>query len=186
VLEDGREFVAEQLVGTLFEDLRDGLNWTPLEEFQKREGAGWDVTVPATDFRWINDAAVEEAIVNLNTAPGHPFLGEDCTMFIERMFGGRRLFGDSPTGQALGLGLRVGDPALPLLREEANLDERAKKLLRLSVVSQQAVAFAAHDAPNARVWLGRAIVWSVLLGLVAGSAGFARRHERRKRRWYQL
>ena len=48
VLEDGREFVAEQLVGTLFEDFKDALNWTPLERFRTREGAGWDVTVPAT------------------------------------------------------------------------------------------------------------------------------------------
>ena len=31
-------------------------------------------------------------------------------MFVERVFGGKRLFGDSPTGQALGVGLRVGDP----------------------------------------------------------------------------
>ena len=58
VLEDGREFVAEQLVGTLFEDLKDALNWTPLERFRTREGAGWDATVPATAFRGIDDAVV--------------------------------------------------------------------------------------------------------------------------------
>ena len=36
VLEDDREFVVEQLLGNLREDLVDGLNWTPLETFRKR------------------------------------------------------------------------------------------------------------------------------------------------------
>src|SRR5689334_12922692 len=30
MLDDGREFVAEQLVGTAYEDLKNGLNWTPI------------------------------------------------------------------------------------------------------------------------------------------------------------
>ena len=178
VAEDGREFVAEQLVGSLFEDFRDALNWTPLKEFQRREASGWDVTVPATSFRGIDDAAVAEAVTTLNMVRGHAFVGEDCTMFIERVFGGRRLFGDSPTGRALGLGLRVGDPALPLLREDAVLDERARYLLRAPVVSRQPNPSAAHDAPNAHLWLGRLIVWSTLLLSVGAAAGFWQRRTR--------
>ena len=184
VIEDGREFVAEQLVGTMFEDFHDALNWTPLEAFRQREAAGWDVTVPATAFRGIDDAAVAEAVENLNTVRGHAFVGEDCTMFVERVFDKRRLFGDSPTGRALGLGLRVGDPALPLLRPDTELDPRAQRLLRVETVRDQPDPLAAHDAPNAHLWLGRAIVWGVVLALAAGATGLVRRHERKKRPWW--
>ena len=161
VLEDGREFVAEQLVGTLFEDFKNGLNWTPLESFRQRESTGWDVTVPATCFRGITDAVVGRAVDFLNAVEGHPFFGEDCVKFIERVFGGRRLFGDSPTGLALGLGLRVGDPALPLLRADAQLDPEATRLLRVSTVRAQSDPVAGPEAPNAHRWLGRLLVWAV-------------------------
>ena len=170
VMEDGREFVAENLVGTLFEDFDDALNWTPLERFRTREGAGWDATAPATAFRGIDDAVMAQVVVHLNTAAGRPFVDEDCTEFIERAFGGRRLFGDSPTARSLGLGLRVGDPALPLLRPDVWLDARANRLLRTEVVRVQPDPSARHDAPNVHRWLGRLIVWSVLasvVGLVA-------------------
>ena len=170
VMEDGREFVAENLVGTWFEDFHDALNWTPLERFRTREGAGWDVTAPATAFRGVDDTVVDEVVASLNTAVGRPFVGEDCTEFIERAFGGGRLFGDSPTARSLGFGLRVGDPALPLLRPDAWLDDRANRLLRVKIVRAQADPQARHDAPNAHRWLGRVIIWSVLasvVGLVA-------------------
>ena len=166
VMEDGQEFVAENLVGTWFEDFHDALNWTPLENFRTREGAGWDATVTATAFRGIDDAIVAEVVASLNTAVGRPFVNEDCTEFIERAFGGRRLFGDSPTARNLGFGLRVGDPALPLLRPDAQLDARATQLLRAETVRAQLDPLAAHDAPNAHLWLGRLIVWGVLASVV--------------------
>ena len=59
---------------------------------------------------------MEEVVEFLNKIQGRPFFGEDCTMFIERAFGKRRMFGDSPTARALGFGMRVGDPALALLK----------------------------------------------------------------------
>jgi hypothetical protein len=37
VLQDGREFVVEQLFGTPREDFLDGLKWTPLETFRARD-----------------------------------------------------------------------------------------------------------------------------------------------------
>ena len=168
VLEDGREFVAEQLVGSLFEDFKDGLNWTPVERFHNREGAGWDVTVPATCFRAIDKGVVKRVVASLNAIQGRPFFGEDCIKFIERAFGGRRLFGDSPTGMALGIGLRIGDPALPLLRTDAVLEPRAAYLLRADTVRKQPEPLAAHDAPNAHLWLGRIIVWSVVGAALTG------------------
>ncbi len=179
VLDDGREFVAEQLVGTLFEDFEDALNWTPLQGFRSREAAGWDVTVPATAFRAIDDGVMAEVIQHLNEIKPRPFVGEDCTEFIERAFGGRRLFGDSPTARSLGFGLRVGDPALPLLRPDVRLDDRATRLLRVETVQAQPDPLASHDAPNARRWLGRIIVWSVL-ALVAASAARFFRHPRNR------
>ena len=175
VLEDGREFVAEQLVGTLFEDFKDALNWTPLEQFHTREGAGWDATVSATAFRAVDDAVVSGVVEYLNTIEGRPFIGEDCTEFVERAFGGRRLFGDSPTGQALGFGLRVGDPALPLLRPDVQLDALITQLLRVETVRAQPDPSAAHDAPNAHRWLGRIVVWSVLALVLGSAARFIRR-----------
>jgi hypothetical protein len=173
-LEDGREFVAEQLVGTRFENFQDALNWTPLADFQARDhGKGWDVTVPATEFRGVDAAAVQQAIDYLNAVTGHPFLGEDCTGFVEKAFGGRRLFGDSPTARNLGIGLRVGDPALPLLRRDCQLEPRAEALLAVSTVRDQDDPLAGHGAPAARVWVGRVVVWLVvglLLGTVYRSA----------------
>ena len=168
VLEDGREFVAEQLVGSFFEDFRDGLNWTPLERFRTREASGWDVTVPATCFRGINEGIVRRTVDFLNAIQGRPFFGEDCVAFIERAFGGRRLFGDSPTGLALGVGLKVGDPALPLLRPDAKLDARASHLLRVPLLRTLPDPLAEADAPNARIWLGKIAVWAVIALVVDG------------------
>jgi len=53
VLEDGREIVAEQLVGTLYMDLVSGLSWTPLRQFRERDRGGWDVTVPIAKMAWL-------------------------------------------------------------------------------------------------------------------------------------
>src|ERR1700751_1327133 len=70
LIEDGREFVVEQLVGTPFEDFVDGLNWTPLETFRARDRGGWDVTVPATAFRQVDEDVVHEAVEFLNRVHG--------------------------------------------------------------------------------------------------------------------
>src|ERR1700726_4507074 len=134
VLEDGRDFVVEQLFGTPREDFVDGLNWTPLETFRARDHQGWDVTVPAIAFRKIDEDVVPQLIHFLNNIRGRPFFGEDCTTLIERAFGKRRLFADSPTARTLGFGMRVGDPALVLLKPEVRLDQEAERLLRADVL----------------------------------------------------
>ena len=69
VLEDDREFVVEQLFGTPREDFVDGLNWTPLKTFRERDHAGWDVTVPATAFRQVDenvDPVITDTLCQLN------------------------------------------------------------------------------------------------------------------------
>jgi hypothetical protein len=165
---DGQhEYVVEQLVGSWYMDFRNGLNWTPLAEFRKRDRGGWDLTVAATAFRGVDAALVDATIERLNAIHGHPFVGEDCTAFVERAFGSRRLFADSPFLRKLGIGARVGDPALPLLRRDAELDSRGKRLLQFEDIRELPDALADPESPNASLWLAR-LVPTVLLGWLVG------------------
>lgn len=157
VLEDGREFVVEQLFGTPREDFVDGLNWTPLESFRARDHEGWDVTVAATAFRNVDETVVGEVVQFLNDIQGRPFFGEDCTVLIERAFGRRRLFADSPTARALGFGMRVGDPALALLKPDVRLKEDAERLLRADFLRALPDPTAEWDSPNGYIWIRRGL-----------------------------
>jgi hypothetical protein len=164
VMADGSEMVAEQLVGTLRNNFSDGLNWTPIEDFRERNHGGWDATVPATAFRGIDDAAVTRALAQLNTIEGGPFIGEDCTSFIERVFD-RRLFADSPLLRRIGIGARIGDPALPLLRPNVSLDQRTADLVRSDVAGQLPDALAGPGSPNLRFW-GQCAAIVIGIGIV--------------------
>ncbi|MGI9148544.1 MAG: hypothetical protein ACR2IK_18685 [Chloroflexota bacterium] len=171
VVDGKRDFIAEQLVGPLYLDFRNGLNWTPLQKFRERDRGGWDVTVPATAFRQVDEAAVSDTVQRLNVIQGHRFLSEDCTAFVERAFGGKRLFADSPLLGAFGIAARIGDPALPLLRPDAQLDHRTRELLQFDELKVLPDARADARSPNARDWLFQrglpAVVVGVLVGLVA-------------------
>ncbi|MBW0001428.1 MAG: hypothetical protein JO015_20225 [Verrucomicrobia bacterium] len=149
-MDDGRQYVAEQLFGTPAEDFTDALNWTPVKKFRERDHRGWDVTVPATAFRNIDRKAISEAITFLNQVKGKPFFGEDCTTFVERVFNKRRIFADSPSARLLGFGVRVGDPALPLLRPDAVLDPKAEFLLRATNLRKLPDPTTGWNAPNWR------------------------------------
>jgi hypothetical protein len=177
-LDDGREIVAEQLVGTLYMDLVSGMSWTPIDQFRARDRGGWDVTVPATSFRGADPAAEREVVERLNAIEGHPFVGEDCTAFVERAFGGRRLFADSPLLQMAGIPARVGDPALPLLKSDARLDDRAERLLRAEALRKLPEAVAEPKAPNIRLWTGR-VLTGVIVGTLFGRALARRRGKKR-------
>jgi hypothetical protein len=168
VLEDDREFVVEQLLSNPREDFVDGLNWTPLETFRKRDHRGWDLTVPANAFRQVDDDVVDEAVEFLNSIEGRPFFGEDCTMLIERAFGKRRLFADSPTARALGFGMRVGDPALTLLKPGVQLDPDAERLLRADILRELPDPTTPWDAPNGHLRIRRAIGWLLIFAAVGG------------------
>src|SRR6202047_3118403 len=171
VLEDGREFVVEQLFGTPREDFLDGLNWTPLETFRTRDHGGWDVTVPATAFREVDESVVHEVVKFLNSIRGRPFFGEDCTTLIERAFGKRRLFADSPTARALGFGMRVGDPALALLKQEVHLDQSAERLLRADFLRALPNPTTEWDSPNGHLWIRRILTLMLILATLT-SLGF--------------
>jgi hypothetical protein len=163
-----REVVAEQLFGTTFAEnvpnlLCDGLHWTPVSEFARRDRHGWHVTVPATAFRDVDQATVREAVARLAGLRGHPFLTEDCVRFVERAFGDRRLFADSPLFKLLGLDVRVADPALPLLRPDVRLESCAAMLLRTAALRTLPDAQGRAD----RVSAARRIVLSALALLAA-------------------
>lgn len=155
VVINGRDYIAEQLVGSFYMDFRNGLNWTPYEDFSLRDRGAWDVSVPANCFRRLDAAVVERTLANLNRVEGHPFIGEDCTAFVERAFGNRRLFADSPLLRSFGIGMRVGDPALPLLRPDTDPGEPARTLLQHDKIKNLPDALAAVDSPNARLWAQR-------------------------------
>jgi hypothetical protein len=168
VLENGEEWVAEQLHGTYRNYFQDGLNWTPISTFRDRDRGGWDVTIPATAFRDVDAARVAEVTERLNTISGDPFIGQDCTAFLERVFQ-RRLFADSPLLRALGIGARIGDPAMPLLKADASLEPRAAHLLQLDKLRGMPDAVARPESPNVRLWgirFGIAAVIGAAIGLL--------------------
>lgn len=167
VLADGRELVGEQQIGPLYQDFANGLQWTPIEQFRERQGRGWDLTVPATAFRGVDERVVAETTARLNRIEGRPFLEEDCTAFVERAVGGRRLFADSPVLRRLGVNARVGDPALPLLRRDAPLEPRAARLLRVEALLELPDAVAEPLSPNASQLLG----WGLLAAAVGAGGG---------------
>ena len=180
VLEDDREFVVEQLLGGPRKDFVNGLNWTPLETFRKRDHRGWDVTIPGTALRLVDDSVVADVIKFLNGIEGRPFFGEDCTMFVERAFGKRRLFADSPTARSIGFGMRVGDPALTLLNPEARLGPEAEHLVRADILRTLPNPTTRWDAPNGHLWIRRILGW-LLIGAAAYGLLFGARYSSRLR-----
>ena len=168
VIDGAREYVAEQLVGSLYLDFRNGLNWTPFEDFRQRDRGGWDATVAATAFRGIDASGVEQTVQHLNgEIQGHPFIGEDCTAFIERAFGGRRMFADSPLLRWFGVGVRVGDPALPLLKPEVSLPLDVKQKLQFEKIKRLPDALAEPESPNVQLWVHRLLPALGVGGLMA-------------------
>jgi len=135
VLENGEEWVAEQLHGTFRNYFKTGFNWTPIETFGDRDRGGWHVTIPATAFRQIDDEQVRKTVERLNTLDGHPFIREDCTAFMEHMFS-HQMFAHLPILGLLGIEMLIGDPALPLLKPDATLDPEAARLLRHTELRQ--------------------------------------------------
>ena len=178
VLEDSREFVAEQLLGNPREDFVDGLNWTPLQTFRQRDHRGWDLTVSASAFRQVDDDVAEETIAFLNRIEGRPFFGEDCTSLIERAFGKRRLFADSPTARALGFGMRVGAPALALLKPEVRLEPDAERLLRADILRNLPDPTTPWDAPNGHLWIRRVLGLLMILAALGGLICYVRRRSK--------
>ena len=166
-LEDGEEWVAEQLHGTLQNYLTTGFNWTPIETFRERDRGGWDVTIPATAFRRVDEEQVAKTVERLNTLGGHPFLREDCTAFLEHMFS-HQLFAHVPVLGLLGINFPIGDPAMPLLRPDAQLDPVAARMLRLNELRQLTDTPWGFQ-PSA---ISRAVPRYLAAATVAGTVGY--------------
>jgi hypothetical protein len=171
VLEDGRHFVVEQLTGGWREWLVNGMHWTPLEAFQGREEpskGGWNVTVPAEEFRQVDEYAVKDAVARLNEIRGRAFLREDCTGFIGRVFGPqRRIFADSPVLRALGFDLRSGEPAFPLLRRNAVLKPEAEERLHADVLRSLPEPRADSGSVSLRQWHHRLLILGAVTAAIA-------------------
>ena len=78
------------------------------------------------------------------------------------------MFADSPLLRALGMGVRIGDPALPLLSPDAQLDPQACSKLQFDVIKSLPDALADADSPNARNWLLQRWLPAVALGAALG------------------
>ncbi len=171
LLEDGQQFIVEQLPGTPEADVRDGLNWNPIERFRARDRGGWNVTVPLPAFRGINDAVMCDTVARLNIIDHRPFLEEDCTQFVERACGNRRLFADSPVLSRLGIHARLGDPALPLLRRDVELDHEIERRLQVDMLRELPDAEAQPGSTSVLVWerwLTKPLVYALSWAIVAG------------------
>jgi hypothetical protein len=165
-----RDYVVEQIVASPYAGVHNGISWTPLEEFRRRDRGGWDTTLPPQAFRAVDAAAVEQAIGRLNRIDGRPFIKENCVNFIERVFGCRRMFADSPLLHRLGLNVAVKDPALPLLRSDAQLDTRTRHLLRVDALARlpDAIGRATPDRAGDRVAAVTLTIAASLCGAAIG------------------
>lgn len=138
VVEDGSEHVVEQIAATVSDWLSNGLHWTPVADFRARneeDGGGWSTVVPAEEFRQVDDTTILIAIERLNAIRGRPFIKEDCTALIGRIFGAdTRMFADSPLLRLVGIDFRSGEPAMPLLRRDATLSPEAEQQMRAHVL----------------------------------------------------
>ena len=63
--------------------------------------------------------------------------------------------------------MRVGDPALMLLRPEAQFDPETEGLIRADILRALPDPTSAWDAPNGRLWIKRALLALAIVGLAA-------------------
>jgi hypothetical protein len=181
------EWVAEALHGTRRNYFRSGFNWTPIETFCSRDRGGWDMTIPATAFRTIDERQVRTTVERLNSLEGHPFVREDCTAFLEHMFS-HQMFAHLPILGLLGIEVRIGDPALPLLRPDAELTPEQARLLRFEEIRHLADTPWGFE-PTLAGWRGMGVLAAGTLGVTTAyllARARARRAEERRRGWAAL
>ena len=77
------------------------------------------------------------------------------------------MFADSPLLRSFGIGARIGDPALPLLRPDAPLGPEPGQKLQFDKIKELPDALADAESANVRRWLVRATPLVVLGALVA-------------------
>jgi hypothetical protein len=176
-LDDGREFVAEQLCGGWEEWFANGLHWTPLESFRQRaDPPGRRLGRNGSNgcFLQMDPAGEEYALAQLNQIRGVGFFLEDCTAFIARVFA------DSPIMSAIGVYMRSGEPALPLLKRNAQLPARSVALLKVDALRKLPDPISANDSINLRQLHFRCILVALASVALAGLVGLFRiTHDRR-------
>lgn len=191
VLEDGREYVVEQLLNGWRDLFLNALYWTPIEAFRARsdhDAGGWELTVPLECFREFDEKAEHEVLRRLPVLRGRSFLREDCTGLIARIFGGRRVFADSPVLRTLGIPVRSGGPALPLIRQDQPLPEPAEKMLRGRALRTLPDPLAKSEDVSVRQLHERTaltVAGVVLAALAIWLDWRADRRENSRRRWWK-
>ena len=63
--------------------------------------------------------------------------------------------------------MRVGDPALMLLRSDAQFDPETERLIRANVLRALPDPTTEWDAPNGRLWIKRGLLVLAIIALVA-------------------
>ena len=63
--------------------------------------------------------------------------------------------------------MRVGDPALMLLRPEAQFDPETESLIRADILRALPDPTASWEAPNGRLWIKRALLALAIVALAA-------------------
>jgi hypothetical protein len=74
--------------------------------------------------------------------------------------------------------MRVGDPALMLLRSDAQLDLVTERLIRADVLRTLPDPTADWDAPNGRLWIKRGLIALAIVALGTGLKSLRRRRLR--------
>ena len=64
--------------------------------------------------------------------------------------------------------MRVGDPALTLLKPEVRLDPDAERLLRADILRKLPDPTTPWNAPNGHLWIRRAMGWLLIFAAVGG------------------
>jgi hypothetical protein len=77
------------------------------------------------------------------------------------------MFADSPALRLLGFGVRLGDPALPLLDRDAHLEPRAELLLRAAALRNLPDPTAPADSPSGHRMQRAGLTIATLIALIA-------------------
>jgi hypothetical protein len=75
--------------------------------------------------------------------------------------------------------MRVGDPALALLKPDVRLDADAERLLRADFLRALPDPTTEWDSPNGHLWIRRALGWMLFITALASLNFFIEKRSRR-------
>ena len=75
--------------------------------------------------------------------------------------------------------MRVGDPALPLLKPEVRLAQDVERLLRADILRALPDPTTQWDAPNGHLWIRRVLGLMLVFAAMAGLSFYTKKRPRR-------